>query len=97
MDERRNLVGVTLLTQRQCSYCEQAEEILRRLAGEYPLVVSTVDLSSPEGQSLAERSGVLFPPGILLDGEAFSYGRLSEKKLRRELSERLMRSGKSTS
>ena len=44
---------------------------------------------SLEGQVLAERSGVLFPPGIFLDGEPFSYGRLSERKLRRELEQRL--------
>ena len=29
-----------------------------------------------------------FPPGIFVDGEPFSYGRLSEKKLRRELDRR---------
>jgi hypothetical protein len=31
---------------------------------------------------------VLFAPGILVDGEPFGYGRLSEKKLRRELTRR---------
>ncbi len=32
---------------------------------------------------------MLFPPGIFLDGEPFSYGRPSERKLRRELERRL--------
>ena len=36
-------------------------------------------------QRLATQGGLLFPPGILIDGEPFSYGRLSERKLRREL------------
>lgn len=31
----------------------------------------------------------MFPPGIFLDGEPFSYGRPSERKLRRELERRL--------
>jgi len=35
--------------------------------------------------ALAARGGVLFPPGIFLDREPFSYGRPSERKLRKEL------------
>jgi hypothetical protein len=30
----------------------------------------------------------VFPPGVFLNGEPFSYGRLSERKLRRELDRR---------
>ncbi|MGH9252739.1 MAG: hypothetical protein ACRD0W_24965 [Acidimicrobiales bacterium] len=30
----------------------------------------------------------LFPPGVLLDDDPFGYGRLSERKLRRELARR---------
>lgn len=79
---------VLILTQEQCPFCEQAKELLSRLATEYPLDVSTLALHSPEGQALAERSGILFAPGILLDGVPFSYGRPSERKLRRELERR---------
>ena len=81
-------MNVLLLTQENCASCDQAKEILDRLSAEYSFSVSTVDLGSPEGQALAERGGILFPPGVLLDGEPFSYGRLSERKLRRELEAR---------
>lgn len=37
------------------------------------------------GRAMAAAAGMAFPPGVLLDGEPFSYGRLSERKLRREL------------
>ncbi|MBW3603052.1 MAG: glutaredoxin family protein [Actinobacteria bacterium] len=80
---------VMLLTQEQCASCDAAKTILERLAGEYPLSVATLDLASEEGQRLAARGGVLFPPGVFLGGEPFSYGRLSERKLRRELDRRL--------
>lgn len=80
---------VTVLSQDNCSYCDQAQEILGRLAAEYPLTVTTVDLAQPEGQALAERAGMFFTPGIFIDGEAFSFGRASEKKLRREIEQRL--------
>ncbi len=86
-------MNVLLLTQKQCAFCEQAKELLDRLSVEYRFSVSTLDLASPEGEALAVRSGVLFPPGIFLDGEPFSYGRPSERKLRRELERRLGASG----
>lgn len=79
---------VTLLTQEACEYCVQAKELLGRLGEEYQLDVEQVDLSTARGQELAEGSGVLFPPGILLDGQPFSYGRPSERRLRRELQRR---------
>ena len=82
-------MNVLLLTQKQCGFCTQAKEILDRLALEYGFSVSTLDVSSPEGEALAVRSGILFPPGIFLDGEPFSYGRPSERRLRREIEQRL--------
>lgn len=78
-------MDVLLLTQDDCGFCAQAKALLDRLSGEYHLSVTTLDLNSPEGQALAIRGGVLFPPGIFLDGKPFSYGRPSERKLRREL------------
>lgn len=77
-----------LLTQEHCGFCEQARDILGQLSHEYWLSVSTLDIGSPEGQRLAAQGGLLFPPGLLIDGEPFSYGRLSERKLRRELDRR---------
>jgi len=82
-------MNVLLLTQEHCGFCAQATEILDRLSVEYELSISTLDLASPEGEALAVRSGLLFPPGIFLDGEPFSYGRPSERRLRREIERRL--------
>ncbi len=82
------MVDVTLLTQENCAFCDQAREVLGRLSAEYPISVSVLDLDTPEGQALGERGGVMFPPGIFVDGEPFSYGRPSEKKLRREFDRR---------
>lgn len=76
---------VTLLTQPDCALCEVAKQVLSRVGQEYPLIVTEVDLASAQGRELATRHGVLFAPGVLLAGLPFSYGRLSEKKLRRHL------------
>src|SRR6266702_2334157 len=85
IEEHHKQINILLLTQEHCGFCEQARDILDRLSREYWLSVSTLDMGSPEGQRFAVEGGLLFPPGVLIDGEPFSYGRLSERKLRREL------------
>ncbi|MFZ5851531.1 MAG: glutaredoxin family protein [Actinomycetota bacterium] len=82
------MTRVTLLTRPACDLCEQAKQVLARVSTDHLLRVEEVALDSPEGQALALRHAVLFAPGVLLDGEAFSYGRLSEKRLRRALQSR---------
>ena len=87
--EYHRRITILLLTQERCGFCEQAREILDRLSREYWLSVSRLDIGSPEGQRLAMQGGLLFAPGLFIDEEPFSYGRLSERKLRRELDRRL--------
>ena len=82
------LTQVTLLTQADCGLCEHAKKVLARVGTEYPLQVTELSLSSERGRALATRAGVMFAPGILLDGTPFGYGRLSERRLRRALTER---------
>ena len=79
------MTEVLLLTKEDCHFCEQAKEVLARLGGDYDLRVREVALESEEGRSLALRSGAPFPPVIFLNEEPFSYGRLSERKLRKAL------------
>lgn len=82
------MIEVTLLTQTDCRFCDIAAEVLTRVGRDHPLTVVPVALGSPAGRALAARHGVLFAPGVLLDGEMFSYGRLSERRLRRHLARR---------
>lgn len=76
---------VTLLTQNDCHLCEQAKSVLARVSVDFRIEIMEISLSSATGQRLAAESGVLFAPGVLLDGKPFAFGRLSEKKLRRAL------------
>ena len=81
-------VRITLLTQPACGLCGHAKKVLDRLGREYPLTVTELDLTMPDGQALAARAGVVFAPGVLIDDEPFSFGRLSERRLRRALDQR---------
>ncbi len=79
------MTAITLLTQADCALCEHAKRVLARVGQDHPLEVTEIDLASREGQSLADRAGVRFAPGVLVDGRLFGYGRLSERRLRRAL------------
>jgi len=76
---------IVLLSKDDCHFCEQAKEVLGRLGSEYGIDVREVALESGEGQKLALEAGAPFPPVVFLDGRPFSYGRLSERKLRKAL------------
>lgn len=82
-------MDILVLTQPHCDSCDQAKVVLARLSQEFPLSVREVDLASAYGRRLAHEGGVMFPPGVFIDDQPFSYGRLSERKLRRELSKRV--------
>ncbi len=87
-DRPRAGIEVVVLTQADCTLCDHAQSVLGRLSREFALRISPLNIGSPQGELLARDNGVLFAPGVLLDGSLFSYGRLSERKLRRELSRR---------
>lgn len=78
-------VEITLLTQDDCGFCDHAKTVLGRVGQDYPLRITEIDLTSDDGKRLAEHAGVLFAPGVLVAGQPFSFGRLSERKLRRVL------------
>lgn len=82
-------VEVTLLTKTPCAYCDHAKAVLDRVGQDYPLRITEIGLDTVDGEHLARKAGVIFAPGVLIDGEPFSYGRLSERKLRRTLRTRV--------
>ena len=76
---------ITLLTQTDCHLCEHAKQVLTRVREDHPLEVEEIDLDTDTGRKLATEAGVMFAPGVLLDGRPFGFGRLSERKLRKAL------------
>jgi len=79
------MTAITLLTQADCGYCEHAKAVLARVGAGQPLEVTEIDITGEEGRALAARAGVMFAPGLLIDGRPFGYGRISERRLRRTL------------
>jgi len=83
-----NPARITLLSQDNCGFCERAKQVLARVGVRYPLQIIEISLGSPEGQAIAASAGILFAPGVLVDDQPFSFGRLSERKLLRALEKR---------
>ena len=81
-------IDVWLLTQRDCAFCEHAKAVLGRLSHDHPLAVTEITLESVEGQALALQHGVMFAPGVFINGTLASYGRPSERRIRRILTRR---------
>lgn len=79
------MTEITLLTQEDCGYCEHAKQVLARVGDEYQLDITEIDIRGEQGRILAARAGVMFAPGLLVDGRPFGYGRISERRLRRTL------------
>ena len=76
---------VILLTTHDCDLCEQAKSVLARVGETHELHVREVSLETAEGKRLGLEAGAPFPPVLILDGKPFSYGRLSERRLRKAL------------
>jgi glutaredoxin len=82
-------VQVTLLTQRHCALCDHAKDVLARVGQQYRLRITEASLDSEDGRQLAAYAGVVFAPGVLIEGQLFSFGRLSERRLVRDLDRRI--------
>lgn len=76
---------ITLLTRDDCPMCDDAKAALAELGHDFELDVEQIAIDSPAGRGLAASAGILFPPGVLVDGAPFSHGRLPVRKLRRRL------------
>lgn len=65
-----------------CHLCEHGREVLAGLE----LDIRELDVESPEAEALGERGIALSFLPVLTDGErVLAYGRLSERRLRKEL------------
>ena len=76
-------IKMTLGTREGCVHCAQTKEILKKIQPEYPeLAVEEIDMTTPQGQELISKYGIMSSPGIIINGELFSIGGTTEKELR---------------
>ena len=77
------MIKITLIRPSGCQHCEQVKGTLEKLKADYPdLTLEEVEATTPEGQELIMKHGILSSPGILVNDEFFSMGGATEKQLR---------------
>ncbi len=70
-----------------CPLCDHAREVLARVARDYPLEVTVlVGGSEAADHAMRQAGAAAITPVVIVDGQPFAYGRLSERQLRRSLS-----------
>ena len=93
MRDGQIIAQITLIEAPGCHFCEEATETLARLAENYALEVVKLDSSSDRGRYLLEAHRSPMSPLVLVDGQVFTWGRLSERKLAKLLQARSSRPG----
>lgn len=79
------MITLVLLTSRDCHLCAHGKEVLGDLAEEGLLSWREVTSDSAEGQTLAAAAPPLRPVLFGAHGRVVAYGRLSARRLRRQL------------
>lgn len=72
-----------------CADCARFKKLWEeKLSREFPNVeFKEIDVSQPGGQDIIVKYGIMASPGIIVNGELFSTGRVNEEKLRSKLRE----------
>lgn len=81
----RRPTAITLVHATACHFCDEAEEVLGELRGRYAIEVALLHAESAAGAALLAEHRPAMYPLVLVDGDYFSCGRLSRKKLVKQL------------
>ncbi len=73
---------ILLYTRKDCCLCEEMKEIVRKVAGEFPLDVKEIDIDSVA--DLQEKYGNEVPVLLINGRKAFKY-RVTERELKKRL------------
>lgn len=69
-----------------CHNCEAAKKIFDEILPDFPdIAVEEIDITTPQGQELVQKYGIMQSPGIIINGELFSTGGVNKEKLIEEL------------
>lgn len=88
------MIKVTLIRPSGCQHCVAVKGTVERLKTAYPdVTVEEIEATTPEGQALIQKYGILSSPGVLINDEFFAMGGATEKQLREKFEELKQREG----
>ena len=69
-----------------CDLCDHAQAVMSRVVVDHPMELTVLHSDNPEAASVATNAGAAaVRPVLIVDGYPLAYGRLSERRLRRDL------------
>ncbi len=71
-----------------CHICKEFEEFWHTIEGEWPNVMyKKIEVTTPEGQTTAQKYMIFASPGIILNGELWASGGFDKEKFVEKLKE----------
>ena len=75
------LITLDVLASPGCVHCKEFEDFWRTIEKDWPNVTfKHIDVTTPEGQEMAEKFMIFTSPGVVLNGELFSTGGVDKEK-----------------
>lgn len=76
------MTKIQFLTMPGCHNCEAAKKIFDEIMPDFSNVeVKEIDMTTPDGQELVQKYGIMSSPGIVIDDKLFSTGGVNKDKL----------------
>jgi len=81
-----NAIMIEELASPGCQICKQFEEFWHSIENEWPQArFKKVDVTTPEGQDLAQKYMIFASPGIIINGELWASGGFDRGAFREKL------------
>ncbi|KKU34858.1 MAG: Glutaredoxin 2 (Modular protein) [Candidatus Azambacteria bacterium GW2011_GWB1_46_27] len=78
-----DMIKIIELSTPGCVHCAEAKKILEeKIRPNFPDVeIEYIDMLTEKGMEMVQKYGIMSSPGIIINGELFASGGLSEQKL----------------
>ena len=81
--------NITLLVSPSCGACPSAKSLWKELRVKYSFSYREVDITTPDGQELAERHSIRAVPATIIDGRPTFIGVPSRQSAEKALEQKL--------
>lgn len=83
------MIKIQELSTPGCVHCAEAKKILEeKIRPNFPDVeIEYIDMLTDKGMEMVQKYGIMSSPGIIINGELFATGGLSEQKLVEKIKE----------
>ncbi len=77
------MIKIQFLTMPGCHSCETVKQVLNEVMVDFKdkAEITEMDMTTPDGQELVQKYGIMASPGVIINDELFSTGGIDREKL----------------